>query len=168
MEKTIFRNYQKITVQESPGHVPAGRIPRSKECVLLADLSDRCKPGDEIDITGIYTNTYDSGLNTEHGFPIFHTCIIANHLTVKDSKAIVDALTEEDVQTILKLSHDHRIGERIVASIAPSIYGHNNIKRGLAMSLFGGEAKNPGTWSKIVTNSTVLMYVRLIEVFLST
>jgi len=146
MEQTVFRNYQKITVQESPGHVPAGRIPRSKDCVLLADLCDRCKPGDEIDITGIYTNTYDNNLNNEHGFPIFHTCIIANHLTVRDTKQIVESLDEEDVQTILKLSQDHRIGERIVASIGPSIYGHKNIKRGLALSLFGGEAKNPGKW----------------------
>lgn len=144
MEQTIFRNYQKVTVQESPGHVPAGRIPRSKDCILLADLCDRCKPGDEIDITGIYTNTYDTNLNTDYGFPVFATCIIANHLMVKDSKHIVESLTEEDVQMILKLSQDHRIGERIVASIGPSIYGHENIKRGLALALFGGEAKNPG------------------------
>lgn len=29
-ENTVFRNYQKITLQESPGSVEAGRIPRSK------------------------------------------------------------------------------------------------------------------------------------------
>lgn len=65
MEQTVYRNYQKVTIQESPGRIPAGRIPRSKECVLLADLCDRCKPGDEVDLTGIYTNNYDGSLNTE-------------------------------------------------------------------------------------------------------
>lgn len=65
MEQTIYRNYQKITIQESPGRIPAGRIPRSKDCILLSDLCDRCKPGDEIDITAIYTNNYDGSLNTE-------------------------------------------------------------------------------------------------------
>lgn len=65
MEQTIYRNYQKITVQESPGRIPAGRIPRSKDCILLSDLCDRCKPGDEIDVTAIYTNNYDGSLNTE-------------------------------------------------------------------------------------------------------
>lgn len=33
---------------------------------------------------------------------------------------------------------------QIFASIGPSIYGHEDIKRGLALALFGGEAKNPG------------------------
>lgn len=65
MEQTVYRNYQKVTIQESPGRIPAGRIPRSKECILLADLCDRCKPGDEVDLTGIYTNNYDGSLNTE-------------------------------------------------------------------------------------------------------
>ena len=73
MEQTLYRNYQKVTVQESPGRIPAGRIPRSKECILLADLCDRCKPGDEVDVTGVYTNNYDGSLNTDQGFPVRYT-----------------------------------------------------------------------------------------------
>ena len=34
-------------------------------------------------------------------------------------------------------------GERICKSIAPSIYGHANIKTGIALALFGGQAKQP-------------------------
>ncbi|XP_016119772.1 DNA replication licensing factor mcm2-like, partial [Sinocyclocheilus grahami] len=48
MEKTVYQNYQRITIQESPGKVAAGRLPRSKDAILLADLVDTCKPGDEI------------------------------------------------------------------------------------------------------------------------
>ena len=46
--QTIYQNYQRITIQESPGKVAAGRLPRSKDAILLADLVDSCKPGDEI------------------------------------------------------------------------------------------------------------------------
>lgn len=149
MEQTLYRNYQKVTLQESPGRIPAGRIPRSKDCILLADLCDLCRPGDEIEVTGIYTNNYDGSLNTDNGFPVFATVILVNHIVVKDSKQVVASLTDEDIATIQKLSKDPRIADRIVCSMAPSIYGHNFIKRSLALTLFGGESKNPGDKHKI-------------------
>jgi DNA replication licensing factor MCM2 len=52
MEETIYQNYQRINLQESPSSISAGRIPRSKNCILLGDLCDICKPGDEIELTG--------------------------------------------------------------------------------------------------------------------
>ncbi len=42
-EETVYRNYQRVTIQESPSSVPAGRLPRQKEVVLLWDLVDSCK-----------------------------------------------------------------------------------------------------------------------------
>jgi DNA replication licensing factor MCM2 len=48
VEQTIYRNYQKITLQESPGSVPAGRLPRYKDIILLHDLIDQARPGEEI------------------------------------------------------------------------------------------------------------------------
>ncbi|XP_072394737.1 DNA replication licensing factor Mcm2 [Diabrotica undecimpunctata] len=157
MEQTVYRNYQKITLQESPGRIPAGRVPRSKDCILLADLCDRCKPGDEVDITGIYTNSYDGSLNTDNGFPVFSTVILANYLIVKDCKQIVQSLTDDDINSIIKMSKDHRVADRILTSIAPSIYGHDFIKRALAMSLFGGESKNPGDKHKVRGDINVLI-----------
>ncbi|XP_031617639.1 DNA replication licensing factor Mcm2 [Contarinia nasturtii] len=157
MEQTVYRNYQKITMQESPGRIPAGRIPRSKDCILLSDLCDMCKPGDEIEVTGVYTNNYDGSLNTEHGFPVFATVIMANHIVVKDSKQVVSSLTDEDIATIQKLSKDPRISDRIITSMAPSIYGHDFIKRALALSLFGGESKNPGDKHRVRGDINVLI-----------
>jgi DNA replication licensing factor MCM2 len=46
--QTIYRNYQKMTLQESPGSVPAGRLPRHREVILLWDLIDTAKPGEEV------------------------------------------------------------------------------------------------------------------------
>ena len=56
-EKTVYRNYQRLTLQESPGNVPAGRLPRSKEIILLNDLIDQARPGDEIEVTGCTQTT---------------------------------------------------------------------------------------------------------------
>lgn len=157
MEQTIYSNYQRITIQESPGKVPAGRLPRSKDAILMGDLCDSCKPGDEIDITGIYYNNYDGSLNTQNGFPVFATVLQANHITKKEDKLSMQTLTDEDVKTIIELSKDEKIATRIFASIAPSIYGHEDIKRGIALSLFGGEAKNPGGKHKLRGDINVLM-----------
>ncbi|CAD5117548.1 DgyrCDS6310 [Dimorphilus gyrociliatus] len=157
MEETLYKNYQKITVQESPGKVPAGRLPRSKDAVLLDDLVDTCKPGDEIELTGIYCNNYSGSLNTSNGFPIFATVLQANNIVKNDDKMAIGALTEEDVRMIIKLSKDERISERIFSSIAPSIYGHEDIKRALALAMFGGEPKNPGGKHKVRGDINILL-----------
>jgi DNA replication licensing factor MCM2 len=47
-ENTVYRNYQRITLQEEPGSVPAGRLPRHREVVLLWDLIDSARPGESI------------------------------------------------------------------------------------------------------------------------
>ena len=52
--KTVYQNYQKVKIQESPSKVAAGRLPRAKDVILLADLVDSCKPGDEIVRIEIY------------------------------------------------------------------------------------------------------------------
>lgn len=51
-------------------------------------------------------------------------------------------LTDEDKEIILKLSKTPNIGQRITNSIAPSIYGHQFVKKALALAMFGGEPKD--------------------------
>ncbi|KAL5516439.1 hypothetical protein EMCRGX_G001772 [Ephydatia muelleri] len=113
MEQTIYQNYQRITLQESPGKVAAGRLPRSKDAILISDLVDSCKPGDEIELTGVYTNSYDGSLNTANGFPVFATVIEANYISKNEDKTAVDNLTDEDVRAIQNLAKDENIGERV-------------------------------------------------------
>ena len=46
---------------------------------------------------------------------------------------------------------------QVIASIAPSIYGHDDIKRAIALSLFGGQPKDPGGKHKIRGDINVLL-----------
>ncbi|OIW28989.1 DNA replication licensing factor mcm2 [Coniochaeta ligniaria NRRL 30616] len=140
-EKTVYRNYQKLTLQESPGTVPAGRLPRHREVILLWDLIDKAKPGEEIEVTGIYRNNYDAQLNNRNGFPVFATILEANNVIKSHDQLAGFRLTEEDEHEIRKLSKDPQIVDKIINSIAPSIYGHTDIKTAVALSLFGGVAK---------------------------
>lgn len=147
-EKTLYRNYQRITLQEAPGTVPAGRLPRHREVILLSDLVDVAKPGEDIEVTGVYKNNYDGNLNAKNGFPVFATILEANSIRRKESRAfmgsnnLTDMWTEEEIREFRKLSHERGIIDKIISSIAPSIYGHKDIKTAIACSLFGGVPKD--------------------------
>ncbi|KAK4695544.1 DNA replication licensing factor MCM2, partial [Lecanoromycetidae sp. Uapishka_2] len=156
-EKTIYRNYQKLTLQESPGTVPAGRLPRHREVILLWDLIDSAKPGEEIEVTGIYRNNYDAQLNNRNGFPVFATILEANHVVQSHDQLAGFRLTEEDEREIRTLSRDPQIVDKIIASIAPSIYGHTDIKTAVALSLFGGVSKEAQGKHKIRGDINILL-----------
>ncbi|KAF2835582.1 minichromosome maintenance protein MCM [Patellaria atrata CBS 101060] len=140
-EKTVYRNYQKLTLQEAPGTVPAGRLPRHREVILLWDLIDSAKPGEEVEVTGIYRNNYDASLNNKNGFPVFATILEANYVVKSHDQLAGFRLTEEDEREIRALSKDPKIVDKVINSIAPSIYGHTDIKTAVALSLFGGVSK---------------------------
>lgn len=142
-EKTLYRNFQRITLQESPGTVPAGRLPRHREVILLSDLVDSAKPGEEVEITGIYKNNYDGNLNVKNGFPVFATIIEANSIKRKEGSYEGSSnWNEEEEREFRKLSQEKGIIDKIISSMAPSIYGHKDIKTAVACSLFGGVPKN--------------------------
>lgn len=156
-EKTIYRNYQKLTLQESPGTVPAGRLPRHREVILLWDLIDSAKPGEEIEVTGIYRNSYSAQLNNRNGFPVFATILEANHVIQSHDQLAGFRLTEEDERDIRALSRDPHIVDKIIGSIAPSIYGHTDIKTAVALSLFGGVSKEAQGKHKIRGDINILL-----------
>ena len=154
--ETIYRNYQKVTVQESPGSVPPGRIPRHKEIILTNDLVDSVRPGDEVDVTGVYTSTFDMSTNIRNGFPVFSTFIEANHMK-KLNELEIGELTDEDKIEIKKLAKNPNIPNMIFDSIAPSIYGNLNIKRALALAMFGGVSKDINGKHRIRGDINVLL-----------
>ncbi|KAL9404178.1 hypothetical protein Peur_001150 [Populus x canadensis] len=56
-------NQRDHTLQESPGIVPTGRLPRYKEVILLNDLIDCARPGEEIekqDLFSVYKLTQEN------------------------------------------------------------------------------------------------------------
>ena len=156
-KKSEYRNYQRINLQETPGTVPAGRVPRTKEVILCNDLIDTARPGEEIEVIGIFSHNYDSSLTQKSGFPVFSTFIVANHIQRREDASAAANLTEADKADILDLARDPKIGERIVQSIAPSIFGHIPVKMAIAMSLFGAVPKNIDDKHRIRGDINVLL-----------
>lgn len=111
-EETKYRNYQKVIVQESPSSVPPGRVPRHKEVILLADNIDAARPGDEVEITGIYTSNYEYSLNQKHGFPVFSTQIEANHIALKHQKEL-ENIDRSEIDEFEKFAREPRCFEHL-------------------------------------------------------
>lgn len=152
-----YRNVQRANLQETPGSVPPGRVPRSKEVIFADDLIDAARPGEEVEVTGIFEQKFDSGATLQSGFPVFSTFLTANNVRKREDASAVSNMSEKDIQEILELSQDPNIANRIIQSLAPSIFGHDFCKMALAMSLFGAVPKNVNDKHRIRGDVNVLL-----------
>jgi DNA replication licensing factor MCM2 len=113
--KTEYGNYQKIFLQESPGSVPPGRVPRYKEVILLGDLIDVARPGEEVDVTGIYMHNQQFMSKRSNGFPTFTTVIEANCVQKRHGSSST-LLSEEDKRKIRELGNDPQVSIHATSS----------------------------------------------------
>merc|ERR1712023_237315 len=66
-------------------------------------------------------------------------------------------LTDEEKREIHRMSKDPLIQNKIIQSIAPSIWGHDDIKTAIALSMFGGVAKDVNGKHRIRGDINVLL-----------
>jgi replicative DNA helicase Mcm len=139
-EESSYIDWQKATLQERPEELPPGELPRSIEVIITDDIVDIARPGDRVSISGILKPKVEvsaKGLRLS----IFSSVLEANCIEVQQKDSINLEITQEDIAKIHELSKDPMIVSRIKASIAPSIYGYDDIKEAIAYMLFGGEPK---------------------------
>lgn len=69
--------------------------------------------------------------------------LVANHVRLvgRDRQA-GQQLTPTDIDNIVRVAAEPDVFERLAASLAPSIYGHDYVKRALLLQLLGGGEKN--------------------------
>lgn len=147
VEKSKYKNWQKVVLQERPEEVPAGHIPRSVEVVLTDDIVDTARPGDRVSIIGVVKLLKE--FRRKSVSSVFDVYVEANNVIVAQKFLEEVKLGRDDEEVIRKLGKDPLIRRKIIASIAPSIYGLWDIKESIALQLFGGVPKIAPDGTKI-------------------
>ncbi|XP_023230051.1 DNA replication licensing factor MCM3-like [Centruroides sculpturatus] len=135
-----YKDHQTFSIQEMPEKAPAGQLPRNVDVIADGDLVDNCKPGDRIQVIG----TYRCLPGKKGGFSTgtFRTVLIANNIK-RISKEISPAIYADDVKKCKQFNkrNKHDIFDVLAASLAPSIHGHEFIKKAILCMLLGGVEK---------------------------
>ncbi len=132
-----FINSQEIRIQEKPEDLPPGQLPRTVDINLVDDLVDTARPGDRVSIAGII-RAYQETTSRGSRLRTFDMYIEGNHVDVSGREAEIVQITPVEESQIKDLVKDPWIYRKIIRSIAPSIYGYDDIKEAITLLLFGG------------------------------
>ncbi|OJD25152.1 hypothetical protein ACJ73_03482 [Blastomyces percursus] len=155
----IYRDHQTISIQEMPERAPAGQLPRGVDVILDDDLVDRTKPGDRIQLVGIHRSLGNRNASTSSS--TFRTVILANNIIQLSSKSgggiTQTTITDTDIRNINKLAKKKNVFDLLSQSLAPSIYGHDYIKKAILLMLLGGMEKNLDNGTHLRGDINILM-----------
>jgi len=138
-KRSRFIDSQKLRVQESPEGLRGGEQPQTLDIDVTDDLAGKVAPGDRVVINGILRSMQRIVKGEKSTvFDIFLEC---NSIEVQEKEFEEVEIDENAEEEIKKLSRDPQIYRKITHSMAPTIYGSENVKEAIALQLFGGIAK---------------------------
>ncbi|XP_048885700.1 MCM3 minichromosome maintenance deficient 3 (S. cerevisiae), like [Brienomyrus brachyistius] len=151
-----YKDHQTLTIQEMPEKAPAGQLPRSVDIIANDDLVDKVKPGDRVQLVGVYRclpakqGGFTSGT--------FRTILLVNNVKLM-SKEIVPTFSADDISKIKKFckAHSKDVFEHLSRSLAPSIHGHEYIKKAILCLLLGGNETKLENGTRIRGDINILL-----------
>ncbi len=132
---------QVVTLEENPESREGSEQPSSLSVRLEGDLVDpefqkKVVPGNVVEVTGIVRER-----PLKKNSKKFDIYMEANNVEPRQQEFEQLELDEDEIDHIKEMASDPDIFNRIIRSIAPSIYGHEKIKEAIALQLFGGVRK---------------------------
>ncbi len=150
-----FVDSQKLRIQESPEGLRGGEQPQTIDVDAVDDITGIVTAGDRIVINGILRSIQRNSYGTKS--TIFDIYIECNSIEVAEKEFEEVNISEEDEKQIIALSQDPMIYRKIAHSIAPTIFGVDDVKEAIALQLFGGIAKEMPDGSRLRGDIHVLL-----------
>jgi replicative DNA helicase Mcm len=148
-ENSIFNDFQMVRLQELPEDLPAGQLPHYVEVTVMGDLVDRCRPGDRVMLTGIIRIEQEQ-ISPQIKTSLFRLRMEGNNIEYlgglisnnKDSRTVERiTINAEEEKQILAISGKPDAYDKLIASFAPHIYGHEVIKEAILLLIVGSVTK---------------------------
>jgi replicative DNA helicase Mcm len=147
-ESSLFIDFQMVRLQELPEDLPAGQLPHYIEVTVMSDLVDQCRPGDRIILTGIIRIEQEQ-LVPQAKTSLFRLRMEGNNIEYlggragsKDTRSVERIMiSTEDERQIRNIASKPDAYEKLIASFAPHIYGHEPIKEAILLLIVGSVTK---------------------------
>merc|ERR1712018_1009819 len=139
-----FVKFQEVKVQEHSDTVPVGHIPRSITVYSRGETTRQCIPGNHVSIDGVYLPIVRTGFQAMASGLLSDTYLEAHRIVlVNKSDDDEEGENEEITKEELKQVQEDNFYDKLACSIAPEIYGHDDVKKALLLLLVGGVDRNP-------------------------
>jgi DNA replication licensing factor MCM4 len=159
-----FSDRQAVKLQERPDEIPEGETPHTVSMLLYDSLVDQIKPGDRVEMTGVFRAVpVRESARTRVLKSTFRTYVDVVHVRKTDSSRLAEEGEEtagvkagskfydsdrsradlrKDEANMRALAAEGDIYETLTRSMAPSVFGLDDIKKGILCQLFGGTHKD--------------------------
>ena len=153
-ESSVYSDTQKIEIQESPEGLRGGAQPERITAYITDDIAGKATAGNKVILNGIIRPIEKGDRDKSLVFDVYIDVVSIDFSQIEYDEI---KITEEDEKEILKESKNPEFFNNLVKSIAPTIYGLEDVKTGLALQLFGGNPKEMDDGSVIRGDTHILM-----------
>ncbi|KAG6376268.1 minichromosome maintenance protein mcm7p [Boletus reticuloceps] len=144
-----FSPFQEVKIQEMADQVPVGHIPRSMTVHVNGNLVRMMNPGDVVHLGGVFLPIPYTGYQAVRAGLLTDTYLEVQHIhQLKKQYSDMEITTQIQAQ-IADMQRDPALYNKLAQSIAPEIYGHQDVKKALLLLLVGGVTKTMGDGMKI-------------------
>ncbi|CAO3629640.1 unnamed protein product [Mucor hiemalis] len=144
-----FLAFQEVKLQELTDQVPVGHIPRTMTLHLYGAVCRQLTPGDVANVTGIFLPMPYTGFKALRAGLLTDTYLDVQYIHRLKKQYDEIEMTEEDELKLEELKNNPNVYNHLARSIAPEIYGHEDVKKTLLLLLVGGVNKTVGDGMKI-------------------
>jgi replicative DNA helicase Mcm len=138
-KRSKFVDSQKLRIQESPEGLRGGEQPQTLDVDITDDLSGKLSPGDRVIVNGILRSV--QRVNKGEKSTVFDIFLECNSFEISEKEFDEVDIDDEAENEIIALSKDPMIYRMVTHSVAPTIYGSEDVKQAIVLQMFGGIRK---------------------------